>query len=182
MPVAIAVIVAMLRIQSCVDEGSRQLLVNLFHVPPGAEWVAFDASATRGDEEVEGIVQLSPAEYDAYVASLGDPAVWRFVPFEFDEKLVAAPPTEPALRWLPGDGAFLRDGMRRDRWNFDQMKMPGGQPGVYQVKNYRSFCLGAAGPKQEMMPCTAVPPDGGPHTRVQGLLDDDDHRLFMYVD
>lgn len=176
----------------------KAILKQQFHLPEDIGFASFlKSDAARHSTGIEGIVQFTPLQFEAYAATLDDPNVWRHTPFRYREK-VAGPLAQPgALRWQPHSEAFLTKDQSMAlfwlRWGRSHGKPDDGGTPINGAKPWRSFCFAVTQPALDsrVVACNDLPANGssttlfGPGQRpafyVRGLLDRDARRLYMYV-
>jgi hypothetical protein len=153
----------------------RDLVLEQFHLPPDVEFAALKTGSRKGKGEyIEAIVQLTPEQHDAFLASLDDPAVWHLVPFEFEGIAVTAEPSPTAMQWHPDSLAV--QAIPWVGWGHIHEHVENGPR--------RSFCFAVQGEgeSQRIDGCTTFGPDARPDFYVRGPLRMRDRRLFVHLD
>lgn len=168
-------------------EQHRVELVELFNLPEDVELVSFRSPYRRGGlQNIEGVAQFSPEQWDAYVGALGDESAWNPVGFTYRRTTVTADPAPGALRWYDRHDAVIKDGFASFwvRWGFDQREEHQGKPDVTQAPAWRTLCwvVLERDSQQTVEPCRDYRHSpNGRRFYVRALLDRENRQLFMFV-
>ncbi len=169
------------------DDSRRVQLVELFRLPADVEFVAFRSPYLRGGEqELEGVVQFTPAQWEAYVGTLDTPSAWDPRGFTHGGATVLATPPPEALQWREGAYAWIKDDFASFwvGWGFVQNKELQGKPGAGSARAWRSLCWAVLGEgfEQTVAPCRDYKhAPKGLQFYVRATLEQESRRLFMYV-
>ncbi|MFK7931676.1 MAG: hypothetical protein AB8H79_26085 [Myxococcota bacterium] len=166
----------------------KEEVVELFHLPPDAEFVAFRSPYRRGIlGDIEAVVQFPEESWQPYIATLDDPSAWPKVPFRFRDIEVTAPRDAESLRWWEGEQAWIMDREYASfwiGWGFIQRKEHGDLPSVNASPAWKSQCwvVIEQGGVQRTEPCRNY--KHGPPGRkfyVRSKLEKENRRLFVYI-
>lgn len=160
-------------------DSHREILMEQFHLP---EDVAFellhsDLPNKHSREQIVAIVQFTPGQYNNYLRSFDDAALWSLRPFEwYDVKVQASAPSR-ALVWWDNNDAF-HDGTTYARWlewgheHRDQAR---------DIQPSRSFCFAVVGEgsAQSIHQCGDL--EERPDLLVRGMIDAEGQRLFALI-
>jgi hypothetical protein len=79
----------------------REMLRELFHLPPGATLTEFlsRGRSRNNSERIEAVVHFTEEDFEAYLRSLDDAAVWRPVAFTYHGERHEGTYSPDALSW-----------------------------------------------------------------------------------
>jgi hypothetical protein len=181
--IAIAVIVAAV-VWVRLDGGKGPhyaLLRAQFHLPSDVAFEYHGNYRRHGmRESAQGIARFTPAQLDAWTATLDDPAVWIPIPYEFEGVAIEGVVAADALRWRDdGVPAFAGDAPLRWGWLHE--------PAVYEVAGPIAYCVAAVrrsdpdGGAFDLRGCRDVPSDQSPFSYALAVLDPDRGVLYMHL-
>lgn len=165
----------------------EQFLIDQFHLPQDVEFVAVK-QAGRRSARISAVVQFTPGQYEDYVDALDDPSVWQFQPFDHSTYRVDGTPQGDIYQWWPNIQAWIQqeepNHMLRWAVRIGFIDDAGdGKPRRHDLRDRRTMCygIGLLQIEQRIAPCHDWPEYGGPPVVVTAVLDDEYHRLFMFV-
>lgn len=156
------------------------VLEQQFHLPPDVEYVLLesDKGGQNHHTNIRAIVQFTPGQYNNYVRSFDDSALWSMQPFRWYRYDIEASASHRAMTWWDTNEAF-HDGSSFPHY----LSWGHNQDAVWDATPAHSFCFAVVGEGagQQVYQCGDYQEGPRPKVFVRGFVDSSEQRLYAYI-